>query len=610
MKKSNLISMLSILCVLISFNAAAINRTATGLFASWSNPNTWTPVGVPTTTDDVIINGAIIQNGNVQVNFITILNGGGIINSGTIALTGSFTNNGTYIDNGTTIFNGANQASAGNQVSTFNNFVLNCTGTFSPNSGMRITGLLHLTSGTLNAISSLTLVNDGTSNGRVGSVGTGNIINTFTAERWMTKCDATWSEFGSCMTSSLSSLGFYYTGFPGANFFPSFSFINTYYYDETATGTMTNGYYAPSHVDMMNPRGQGLAYWFQNFSPQDDFPRVMPMVGLLDFQVPFDFNVQYTNSGSPADDGFNFLANPFPATIDWDAATGWTRNNIDNAVYVWDNCNSLYTSHAGSVSINGGSRYISEGQGFWVQTTAASPSLICTKDIISSQSANMLKTASAPLANVAYIKFNNDEIAVRLHTNGTNTVDSQFDAVKFYSDSSKIASAVMSNTTLGYAINTVFSAPTVTVPLITRRSGMLNFNGISSFTGYTVKLIDKGTNAQYGLTDNYYYWFNETDTTYKNRFNLVFTSIATGLNSYVNDNVSIYPNPANDVIHIVNNETNYQVVITDIVGKEIKRITSDNKELDIMTNELINGIYLINVISDNTRSTTKLVVSH
>lgn len=609
MKTKTTKSVLLILGIIFTLNFKAINRTASGLFANWNNPTTWTPIGVPTSTDDVFINGAIIQSGNVQVGFIIISNSGGIINSGTITLGGSFINNGTYIDNGTTVFNGIDHAVAGNQTTTFNNLVINCAGTTSMNVPVNVNNLLSLTSGTLNSLSNLTLVNDGTNNGRIGYVGTGSIFNSFTAQKWMTKCDSTFSEFGSCMTQQLQDLNFYYTGFPGANYYPSFTFINAYFYDETISGPSTNGYVVPTNVTSPLGRGQGLTYWFKNFSSSNDFPRVMPMVGTLDFQAPFNFGINYTNSGLPSDDGFNMLANPFPGTIDWDASSGWTKTNVDNAIYVWDNCAGLYTSHAGNVSINGGSRYISEGQAFWVQAIAPTPNLECTAQIISSVSINLLRTSSfAP--NVAYIRFNGDEIAVRLDANGTNTIDSQFDAVKFYSDSSKIASCVITNTLLTYGINTVFSAPSVTVPLITKRSGLLNFQNVSSFVGYTVKLKDKTTNSIYPLTDNYNYFFNETDTVFHNRFDLIFSSLVTNLSSFNKDNLQLYPNPANESVSIINDISNYTVIILNTLGQEINRFTSTDKKIQINTSEMKDGIYLFNVISKNGTTLNKILITH
>lgn len=608
--KTNIKSVLLILGIVLTLNFSAVNKTANGLFANWNNPATWTPSGVPTSTDDVIINGAIIQSGNVQVNFISINNNGGIINSGTISLTGSMINHGTYIDNGTTQFNGVDQAVTGTQITTFNNFILNSTGDFSPNVPIRVNNLLSLLSGTMNSNANLTLVNDGTNNGRVGKVVAGNITGIFTAQKWVTKCDGAWSDLGSCMDTQLQDLDLYYTGFPGGAFYPSFTFINTYYYDESSAGPATNGYYAPVSTTAINPRGKGFSYWYQNFSAPSDFPRIMPMTGTLDFLTHFDFGVTFSNSSSP-DDGLNFIANPFPGTIDWDAPAGWTKTNMDNVTYVWDNCAGLYATHAGNVNVNGGSRYISEGQGFWVQATAASPSLACDGQVISSVNQALLKTSSA-VPSVAYITFNGDEIAVRLDANGTNGVDSQLDATKLYSDSAKIASCAGTNTTTTYGINTVFNAPVVTVPLLTRRSGMLTFQNISSFTGYTVKLNDKGTNAIYGLSDNYNYWFNESDTTYKNRFDLIFTTTAgpTGIESYVKSNVEIYPNPANENVSILNDVENYSVVVTNVLGQKIKTISATEKKTEINTADLPAGAYQFNVISKNGISQNKVLISH
>jgi len=35
-------------------------------------------------------------------------------------------------------------------------------------------------------------------------------------------------------------------------------------------------------------------------------------------------------------DGYNFIGNPYPCTVDWDNSNGWTKTNIDNAIYIWD----------------------------------------------------------------------------------------------------------------------------------------------------------------------------------------------------------------------------------------------------------------------------------
>lgn len=195
---------------------------------------------------------------------------------------------------------------------------------------------------------------------------------------------------------------------------------------------------------------------------------------------------------------------------------------------------------------------------------------------------------------------------------GTNNVDNQFDAVKMYSDSSKIASCAGTNTTITYGINTVFNAPSVTVPLMTKRSGTLNFQSISSMTGYSVILKDKTTNNTYNLNDNYSHSFVESDTTYKNRFDLIFTTTSgpTGITSYTKGNMEIYPNPANDNVSIVNDVNDYTVIVTNSLGQEIKRTISTDKKVQISTVEMTPGIYLFNVVSKNGSTLNKILITH
>ncbi|MBM3435605.1 MAG: hypothetical protein FJY07_05225 [Bacteroidetes bacterium] len=78
--------------------------------------------------------------------------------------------------------------------------------------------------------------------------------------------------------------------------------------------------------------------------------------------------------------GWNAVGNPYPSAIDWDAASGWTKTNVANATYV-ENA-GLWASYIAGAGTNGGSRYISPGQGFFVECTdAGGGTLAMTKDV-------------------------------------------------------------------------------------------------------------------------------------------------------------------------------------------------------------------------------------
>jgi hypothetical protein len=72
------------------------------------------------------------------------------------------------------------------------------------------------------------------------------------------------------------------------------------------------------------------------------------------------------------------MSNPYPSPIDWDAAQGWMRSNIDNAVYYFDagttdQYGGTYSTYINGVSSNGvAGRYIASMQGFFVHVTDGS----------------------------------------------------------------------------------------------------------------------------------------------------------------------------------------------------------------------------------------------
>ena len=53
--------------------------------------------------------------------------------------------------------------------------------------------------------------------------------------------------------------------------------------------------------------------------------------------TPISFPITYTSSGTLANDGWNLVGNPFPSTIDWNAASGWTKTNVETSIYITDN---------------------------------------------------------------------------------------------------------------------------------------------------------------------------------------------------------------------------------------------------------------------------------
>lgn len=105
----------------------------------------------------------------------------------------------------------------------------------------------------------------------------------------------------------------------------------------------------------------------------------------------------------------------------------------------------------------------------------------------------------------------------------------------------------------------------------------------------------------------------QDDTLRSNYINI----LTTGYNDFENNKpeISIYPNPANEVLNIESNMSlvKSNIIVTDLLGKEI--IDIDLKlvnlnSLQINTSNLSKGIYLVSIINENnSKSTHKIVIN-
>jgi hypothetical protein len=112
--------------------------------------------------------------------------------------------------------------------------------------------------------------------------------------------------------------------------------------------------------------GRGYLYSLQAPNPTNEF------AGDLNNG---DINVQISSASADADlKGFNLAGNPYPSSVDWQAAKGWSRSDLIQSGYgydmwIWNPAASNYgvINSAGGKGTNGVSRYISPMQGFFVQ---------------------------------------------------------------------------------------------------------------------------------------------------------------------------------------------------------------------------------------------------
>lgn len=140
-----------------------------------------------------------------------------------------------------------------------------------------------------------------------------------------------------------------------------------------------------------------------------------------------------TNNMSNSNTGFNFVGNPFTSALDWDAVSGWTKTNLDDAIYVYNG--TSYASYIAGTGTNGGSQYIAMGQGFFVHVAAAGTGTLQ----VDNQAAVHNTTAFMKSENAQIVRLQladgtaSDETVIRFSDQATDEFDGSLDAYKMFS---------------------------------------------------------------------------------------------------------------------------------------------------------------------------------
>ncbi|MEI6852573.1 MAG: hypothetical protein WCL06_07000, partial [Bacteroidota bacterium] len=234
--------------------------------------------------------------------------------------------------------------------------------------------------------------------------------------------------------------------------------------------------------------------------------------------------------------GWNLVGNPYPSAIDWDAATGWTKTNISNAIYArHDGTISTYIDgiYTGAVPMNS---IIPPMTSFWVRvdTTYSTGSIACNNNVrVHSHSV----TPQTPVNTLhLYIKNNesllSDDSYIRFKNYATDGFDGLYDAQKFYP--SDLLIPQIYTRVAGFediAINTFGTLDgyrEIPLGFMTTVAGTFTITAdmVSSFTsnGNHVYLRDNETNIIQDLSTDNTYEFSSGVTKNIDRFVILINS--------------------------------------------------------------------------------------
>ncbi len=246
------------------------------------------------------------------------------------------------------------------------------------------------------------LINNAGTSGLViqsGILGTGSFISSTsgiagTFERYVKGDPEAWHGLSSPMVAQEISGSFTPSGTYGDS--TGYDFY-TWYEPDTSWIYRLNTLYPPTWLDANGNnnflQGRGYLASYQATNPT------------LIYEGTFasgNITVPVTLSTGVADEfGSNLLGNPYPSSIDWKAANGWTRNALDFTgvgynVWIWNDTANNYgvynTASVSDLGTLGVSRYIPPTQGFFV-LAAQTGSVGMTNEVrVHNEASNWLKS--------------------------------------------------------------------------------------------------------------------------------------------------------------------------------------------------------------------------
>ncbi len=345
----------------------------TGSISSeWNNPGNWLTGLIPDGTLNVqipdVANKPVLSTGAEAVVYdLTVESGSSLVITGnTIRVGGSITGAGNIdASAGTIEMNGSSAQVIGAGIftgNTINNLIINNSAGITLTGSLSISGIVTVTTGDLASDGNLTLLSTSSQTALIDGSGSGNVTGDLTMQRYLPSGfgykyfsspfqSATVSEFGDDMDLTAP-------------------FTTFYRYDENRMvgGNPASGWVAhkdPSYL--LSP----LAGYAVNFG-SSALPNTVDVTGEVNNG---SLSVTLYNHNNPYTLGFNLVGNPYPSPIDWDAPSGWTKTNIDNALYFFsasttDEYGGTYSTYINGISSDGlATNIIPSMQGFFIHVS-------------------------------------------------------------------------------------------------------------------------------------------------------------------------------------------------------------------------------------------------
>jgi len=574
------------------FNWTGTTNTDMGTSSNWSTFYT------PTSSDTVIISSGVsnmpVLSGVLNVANLTINSGATLtLASGSnLNVYSNITNNGTITATSTSTLAMAGTSSqtiSGSSSYSIYNLAINNAAGVSITSSLTANGTITIPNGVLTTNGNLTINFDNGGNIAYSATDAGSISGNVTGTRNFT-------------------LGSHYISSP---------FIGTTVNQIAATTPLThNGTSLLYTKNFANQNWTAVSSNSTSMSSGEGFSLTLFNAEPVNLTGTYTHNA--TVSGSSYSNAtateYFLVGNPYPSTLDWNSASGWTNTNISSAIYQWNPTTDVVSSYVSGAGVNGGSNLIPAMQAFMVVTTGSGGNSSVNFGPLCRVTSNtsFFRTVNDPSLTLEVENANSqiDQTLIRFSDMASENYDPTVDAVKCMNPSIVPSLYTVSDDNKNLAINTS--------PMITPGDAIpLNLKVVVGGTytiqcsqynvpGYQLVLFDKFNQSQTIIDTTLKYTIQSLSTDSTDRFQLRLASISTitGTQPLVSTSnaLHIYSTESGFIVNTnANNSGSSEIMILDAMGRTLKimnNITLQTGNNFFPLADIASGVYLVRVTNN------------